>query len=244
MCSAWMASPFLSTRATPLSVLTKQQLADIFSGKITDWSQVGGPAGPIYLYAPDEKSGTLDTFKSLVLGPRPISARASRFEDSARLSDAVAADSNGIGFAGRAFTRNCKVLAISNGTEKPQLLTTFAISAGDYPLSRRLYLYVPADAQNKWTHKFIEFALPETGGLFLVDLRQRSGGARMPCLTAIRNNIPESVSSMRQLRAEAVRERGRSSKRGWPSIIRRTPGKVIPAGNCLANMLDPAIASR
>ena len=38
--------------------------------------------------------------------------------------------------------------------------------------------------------------------------------------------------------------RGRFSKRGWPSTIRRTPGKVTLAGNCLANMLDPAIASR
>ena len=103
----------------------------------------------------------MDTFKSIVLGPRPISTRASRFEDSAKLSDAVAADSNAIGFAGSSFTRNCKLLAISDGTEKPQLPTTFAISAGNYPLSRRLYLYAPADTQNKWTRKFVEFALPK-----------------------------------------------------------------------------------
>jgi glucose/mannose transport system substrate-binding protein len=141
--------------------LTKQQLADIFSGRITDWSQVGGPAGPIYLYAPDERSGTLDTFKSVILGPRPLSFRASRFEDSIRLSEAVAADSNGIGFAGRAFTRNCKSVAIPDANGKPQLPTTFAVSIGDYPLSRRLYLYVPANTQNKWAHKFVEFALPK-----------------------------------------------------------------------------------
>src|ERR1700730_12085451 len=67
----------LVQKSNSASALTKQQLADIFSGKITDWSQVGGTAGPIYLYAPDEKSGTFDTFKSIVLGPRPISPRAS-----------------------------------------------------------------------------------------------------------------------------------------------------------------------
>ena len=176
MSLAWMALPCWSTRAIRSAALTKQQLADIFSGKITDWSQVGGPAGPIYLYAPDERSGTLDTFKTIILGPRPISPRASRFEDSAKLSDAVAADNNAIGFAGSSFTRNCKVLAISDGTGKPQLPTTFAISAGNYPLSRRLYLYVPADTQNKWTRKFVDFALPETGSLFLVDFWQRSVG--------------------------------------------------------------------
>jgi glucose/mannose transport system substrate-binding protein len=148
-------------KSNPASALTKQQLADIFSGKITDWSQVGGSAGPIYLYAPDENAGTLDTFKSVILGSKPISARASRFADFARLADAVAADNNAIGFAGISFTRNCKVLAILDANGKPQLPTTFSVSAGDYPLSRRLYLYASADTQNKWTRKFIEFALPK-----------------------------------------------------------------------------------
>jgi glucose/mannose transport system substrate-binding protein len=145
----------------PVISLTKQQLADIFTGRITDWSQVGGQAGPIYLYAPDEKSGTLDTFKSVILGTRPLSFRASRFEDSVRLSEAVAADTNGIGFAGRTFTRNCKAVAIPDASGKPQLPSTFAISMGDYPLSRRLYLYTPANTQNKWARKFVEFALPK-----------------------------------------------------------------------------------
>ena len=68
---------------------------------------------------------------------------------------------NGIGFVGRAFTRNCKAVAIPDANGKPQLPTTFAVSIGDYPLSRRLYLYVPANTQNKWARKFVEFALPK-----------------------------------------------------------------------------------
>ena len=100
-------------RDNPVSALTKQQLSDIFSGKTTDWSQVGGRAGPIYLYAPAENSGTLDTFRSIVLSTRSLSPRASRFEDSAKLSDAVASDVNGIGFIGRSFVRGTKTLAIS-----------------------------------------------------------------------------------------------------------------------------------
>jgi glucose/mannose transport system substrate-binding protein len=148
-------------RNNPVSALNKQQLADIFSGKTTDWSQVGGTAGPIYLYAPDENSGTLDTFKSLVLGPRPLSTRASRFEDSAKLSDAVAIDPDGIGFIGKSFARETKILAISATGGKPLLPNAFTVESGDYPVSRRLYLYIPADPQNKWTRKFVEFALPK-----------------------------------------------------------------------------------
>jgi glucose/mannose transport system substrate-binding protein len=148
-------------RDNPVSALTKQQLSDIFSGKTTDWSQVGGHAGPIYLYAPGENSGTMDTFRAIVLGTRPLSPRASRFEDSAKLSDAVAGDINGIGFIGRSFVRGTKTLAVSESGTKPILPTTFAVATGDYPLSRRLYLYIPADPQNNWTRKFVEFALPK-----------------------------------------------------------------------------------
>jgi glucose/mannose transport system substrate-binding protein len=147
-------------RNNPVNTLTKQQLDDIFGGKTTDWSQVGGTPGPIYLYAPDENSGTLDTFRSMVLGNRPLSPRASRFENGAKLSDAVAADIYGVGFIGRSFERGTKALAISKDG-KPLLPTTFNIVTRDYPLSRRLYLYTSADPQNKWARKFVQYALPK-----------------------------------------------------------------------------------
>ena len=147
-------------RNNPVSTLTKQQLEDIFGGKTTDWSQVGGTPGPIYLYAPDENSDTFDTFRSMVLGNRPLSPRASRFEDAAKLSDAVAADNYGIGFIGKSFERGTKALAISKDG-RPWSPTTFNIATRDYPLSHRFYLYTPADPQNKWTRKFVQYALPK-----------------------------------------------------------------------------------
>src|SRR5258708_32486435 len=85
----------------------------MFSGGITDWSQAGGRPGPINLYAPDAKSGTFDMFNSLVLSPRVLSAQASRYANSAKLSDEVAADPDGIGFAGVDFLRGSKPLALS-----------------------------------------------------------------------------------------------------------------------------------
>jgi len=151
----------LVNNSNPLASITKQQLADVFSGRISDWSQIGGSPGSIYLYAPDDNSGTLDTFKTIVLGNRPLSPRALRYEDAAKLSDAVAADTNGIGMTGRSFARNCKILAIAEPAKKPLLPETFAVATGDYPLSRRLYLYTPSNPQNKWTRKFVEFALPK-----------------------------------------------------------------------------------
>lgn len=151
-------------KSNPLNALTKEQIADIFSGAITDWSQVGGRSGPINLYTPDDKSGTFDMFNSLVLGTTPLSSQALRYENSAKLSDEVASDPNGIGFAGMAFVRSSKPLAISETGTKPLLPTAFTVATGDYPLSRRLFLYIPAEPQNKWTRKFVEFGLSSLGG--------------------------------------------------------------------------------
>ena len=151
-------------KRNPISALTKQQLADIFSGRTTDWSQVGGNPGSINLYAGDENSGTFDTFKSLVLESSPLSTKASRYENSAKLSDEVAADVNGIGFTGMAFVRGSKPLAISEAEGTALLPTPFTVAAGTYPLSRRLFLYLPANPRNEWTRKFVDFALSELGG--------------------------------------------------------------------------------
>ncbi len=154
----------LVNKGNPINALTKQQLADIFSGKTTDWSQVGGNPGPINIYAGDENSGTFDTFKSFALESRPLSTKALRYENSAKLSDEVAADANGIGFTGMAFVRGSKPLAISEAGEAALLPTPFTVAAERYPLSRRLFLYVPGNPKNEWTQKFVEFALSELGG--------------------------------------------------------------------------------
>jgi glucose/mannose transport system substrate-binding protein len=151
-------------RSNPINELKKEQLTTIFSGGITDWSQVGGRPGPIRLYVSDDKSGTFDTFSSLVLGTTPLSPQASRYENMAKLSDEVAAEPNGIGIAGMAFVRGSKPLAISDAGGKPLLPTPFTVATGDYLLSRRLFLYTPDEPQNKWTRKFVEFALATVGG--------------------------------------------------------------------------------
>jgi serine/threonine protein kinase len=83
-------------RDNPIDSLTKDQVAKIFSGELIDWSQLQGARGPIKVYARDDRSGTFDSFKMLVLGKSPLVSGAARFEDSLALSDAVARDPAGI----------------------------------------------------------------------------------------------------------------------------------------------------
>jgi phosphate transport system substrate-binding protein len=78
-------------KSNAVSALSKAQLASIFTGEIADWRELGGAAGPIKVLSRDDKSGTYDTFKALVLGKGKLAAGAVRIEDSRELSDRVAA---------------------------------------------------------------------------------------------------------------------------------------------------------
>jgi phosphate transport system substrate-binding protein len=143
----------------PLKEISKSELQRIFTGKETKWRS--GDA--IDLFARDDKSGTYDTFKTLVLNGKPLAVGAKRFENSEALSDAVASDPNAIGFIGLPFIQNAKALAISDTGTSPLLPTALTVATEDYALSRKLYLYTPANSLNPRVRDFVEFALSPAG---------------------------------------------------------------------------------
>ncbi|MEO0822695.1 MAG: phosphate ABC transporter substrate-binding/OmpA family protein [Pseudomonadota bacterium] len=147
----------------PIRALSMTDIADIFAGDITNWSELGGLDLDINVYSRNEGSGTFDTFNSLVMRPNGVEmgAEVERFEDNALLSDTVSNDLAGIGFTGMAFARASKTLSLRLDCGIVATPTTFAMKTEEYPLSRRLYLYenptnAPAHAKN-----IVEFALSE-----------------------------------------------------------------------------------
>lgn len=149
----------------PLRQLDTVQLARIFSGEVKYWSEVGGNPGAIHLYVRDEKSGTYETFKELVLAKygKQLAANALRFESSEQLSDEVSKDVNGIGFTGLPSVRHARAVAIADGESRPMLPTASLIATEDYPLSRRLYLYVPPASHQRWAQALVHFAQSADG---------------------------------------------------------------------------------
>lgn len=149
----------------PLQQLDTEQLAGIFSGKVKTWDQLGAGHGPIHLYARDERSGTFDTFKSLILDPlgQSLSASAVRLESSEQLSEKVCQDRQAIGFIGLPYVHTAKALAIKDGDSQPMLPTPALIASEDYPLSRRLYFYLPPDNQNPWARSLMRYVQSEQG---------------------------------------------------------------------------------
>lgn len=147
-----------------LEHLTVEQIARLFSGQIDNWSQLGGTDRAVSLYARDNKSGTWDSFRSMVLGKDyTLSDTAKRFESNDRLSDSVATDPGGIGFVGLASVRRAKALKVSAANTQPMRPEPLFVATEDYALSRRLYMYTRPGADAPIVEAFIRFAQSQAG---------------------------------------------------------------------------------
>ena len=167
-----------------ISTLTEDQVAAIFTGVVTDFSQAGGSAGPIHVLARDDKSGTYDTFKSLVLGKTPLANGTKRFEDSAALSGEVANDPAAIGFVGLSTIGGAKAVAVGPAGAVALVPNRFTVATEDYVLSRRLYFYAAASSSRPDVAKFLQFAnspagqkIVEGAGFVPLTIRQEKSAA-------------------------------------------------------------------
>ncbi|RLU01735.1 MAG: hypothetical protein D9N11_11490 [Ketobacter sp.] len=127
--------------SNPISKLSLDSIRDIFAGKITHWSSVGGRSTAIKLHARDDNSGTFDTFKRLVLNGVKLSAKAKRYESNDDLSAVVQSDIDAIGFVALPSIGGAKAVAVSDGVAVALAPSEMTVATEDYPLSRRLYFY-------------------------------------------------------------------------------------------------------
>jgi len=127
----------------PLKELTVAQVGDIFTGKIKNWKEVGGPDAPIALYSRENSSGSYEFFKEHVLKGHDFAASAQTMPGTAAIVQAVLKDKNGIGFGGAAYGGGSKLLAIKKDDTSPAIdPTEDNVENGTYPIWRYLYVYV------------------------------------------------------------------------------------------------------
>ncbi|MGA1235909.1 MAG: PstS family phosphate ABC transporter substrate-binding protein [Limisphaerales bacterium] len=127
----------------PVQSLSLPQLDQIFTGKTTNWKDVGGPDAPIVLYSRENSSGTYEFFKDHVLQGKDFAASAQTMPGTAAILQAVAKDKNGIGYGGAAYATGVKVVKISKDDSSAALEpSTENVSDMSYPISRYLYIYV------------------------------------------------------------------------------------------------------
>lgn len=147
----------------PVKELTLAQLKDIYTGKVTNWKDVGGNDAKIILYGRDNSSGTYGFFKDNVLKGKDFAAQTQTLPGTAAIVNAVAKDKQGIGYGGAAYAKGVRY-ALVKADDKSQGYepTLENVKSGKYPLSRYLFWYV----RNKPTgeiKKLVDFVLSDAG---------------------------------------------------------------------------------
>lgn len=148
----------------PVQKLTLEQIGRIFSGQATNWREFGGSDQPIGIYRRDDKSGTYDTFKSLVLGPLDlkVSPDAKKFESSELLVEAASKDPGGIGFIALPYVgKGNKAVDITSACGVTSAATRFSVKSEEYPLARRLFLYTNGAPSAPVARDLLKFALSD-----------------------------------------------------------------------------------
>lgn len=127
----------------PLKELSVDQLEQIFTGKIRNWKDVGGPDAPITVYSRENSSGTYEFFKEHVLKGKDFASSAQTMPGTAAVLQAVAKDKSGIGYGGAAYGAGAKHLNIKPDDASPAIEPTEENVVGQkYPIWRYLYVYV------------------------------------------------------------------------------------------------------
>lgn len=144
----------------PVQILSFAQLSGIFDGEITNWQQVGGPDVPITVYRMAETADTTAAFyaAAMAAGNHAFTSNAKILRSNAAVSDAVAADVNGIGISSYAQERNARSVTIRSVCGELFTPSEFSIKTESYPLTRRLYLYTTEKGLPDSAAAFLAFA--------------------------------------------------------------------------------------
>ena len=156
--------------ANPVSKLTVEQLAQIFTGKITNWKEVGGKDQEIVILSREVNSGTHVYFKEHVLRNNDPNSReefapgALLLSSSQAIADEVAGNPSAIGYYGMGYiSPKQKAIAVARDGKSEYVEPTIDnVVTGKYPISRPLFLYVDGESKGL-VKKFVDFTLSKEG---------------------------------------------------------------------------------
>ena len=141
----------------PVDELTLQQISDIYSGKITNWQEVGGEDRPIVLLSRETNSGTHVYFLEEVIRLGQSDNKTLFSPDTLLLPSSegigveVRQNPNAIGYDGLGYvTSDMKTIAVSRGPGEPYYPPTVeTVNTGQYPIARDLYIYTAGEPQGQ-----------------------------------------------------------------------------------------------
>ena len=148
----------------PIVNLTLEQVSDIYSAKITKWSELGGPDEKIHIITREDGSGTRDAFTNLVMGESSITPKAIVQDSNGAVRQLVKDDPNAIGYIS---------LGLVDDTVKALELDGVAATRenvlnGTYNLSRP-FLFIAQEEPTGQTKEFMDYVLSPEGQQLLMN---------------------------------------------------------------------------
>lgn len=153
--------------ANKVGALTMAQLADIYTGKIRNWKELGGDDAEIVVISRDTNSGTYETFNEFVLRKNPVVKGAEYVGSNGQAKTRVASTKNAVAYVGLGFADDSvKTLSVDG-----ILPSSKTIVSGKYPIARPLFMFT-----NKYpkmgtpVYDFVTLHLSEEGREIVRDL--------------------------------------------------------------------------
>ena len=140
----------ITNTSNPVKELTIEQIRDIFTGKVTNWSQIGGSNGPIVVVSRETGSGTRTAFEEGVgYSEEELVKTATISKGNGDVKTTVSTNENAIGFVSFEYLDDA-ISAINVNGIKP---TAENVKAGSYVLSRPFLAvtneqYITEDTKN------------------------------------------------------------------------------------------------
>ena len=162
--------------SNPVTNLTLDQLSQIFTGKITNWKDVGGKDAKIVILSREVNSGTHVYFKEHVLrrndpnSTEEFAADALLLTSSQAIADEIAQNTDAIGYYGMGYlSEQQKAIHIAPDPQSQFMAPTIDnVVSGLYPISRPLFFYTDGEPSEALKN-FIDFCLSPEGQKITID---------------------------------------------------------------------------
>jgi phosphate transport system substrate-binding protein len=151
--------------SNPVKALKIEQVKDIYTGKITNWKELGGADQPIVVISRDTSSGTYESFTQFVMGKDKMFEKVEYVNSNPQAHSRVSTTDGAIGYVGLGFVDE-KVKALEINGVSPSRKT---VQSGKYPLSRPLFLFTNGYPElGSAVHTFCTFHFTEKGQEIIV----------------------------------------------------------------------------
>jgi phosphate transport system substrate-binding protein len=154
----------------PLDSITTDQLKKLYTGEITNWSQIDPelPNTRVVLYSRDTASGTFEYFVESVLEGERLVPYTQMLPSNRAEVEQVSQNKYAIGYVGMAYVTD-EVKALKVNSVEPSLRN---VNSGEYPISRPLFMFLEATngLPKGLAWEFLQFGLSPKGQSLVLDV--------------------------------------------------------------------------